>query len=179
MESARDNELPENSQENLDARLDHAIDETFPTSDPVSVVITKGPAPDHADLAARASSRDDQQSQSEQDTAEQLLDQVRDALHDVADQTAGAAQDAYNQGKRYVRQAGKHYPEAARYYQEGRQALHQRALENPWPFLLAASAVGYVLAWMIHSERRDRRHRVPDHGKTRTSYAPHEDTRFS
>ena len=37
-----DNKLPENSQENLDARLDHAIEETFPTSDPVSVTITKG-----------------------------------------------------------------------------------------------------------------------------------------
>jgi len=41
-----DNNLPENSQENLDARLDHAIGETFPTSDPVSVTITKGPKPD-------------------------------------------------------------------------------------------------------------------------------------
>ena len=35
-----DNKLPENSQENLDARLDHAIEETFPTSDPVSVTPT-------------------------------------------------------------------------------------------------------------------------------------------
>ena len=41
-----DNKLPENSQANLDARLDHAIEETFPTSDPVSVTITKGPEPD-------------------------------------------------------------------------------------------------------------------------------------
>jgi hypothetical protein len=38
-----DSKLPENSQENLDSRLDHAIEETFPTSDPVSVTITKGP----------------------------------------------------------------------------------------------------------------------------------------
>ena len=44
-----DNKLPENSQANLDARLDHAIEETFPTSDPVSVTITKGPEPDRAD----------------------------------------------------------------------------------------------------------------------------------
>ena len=44
-----DNKLPENSQENLDARLDHAIEETFPTSDPVSVTITKGPEPDRPD----------------------------------------------------------------------------------------------------------------------------------
>ena len=36
-----DCDLPENCQERLDERLDHAIYETFPTSDPVSVVITK------------------------------------------------------------------------------------------------------------------------------------------
>jgi hypothetical protein len=37
----RSSDLPENSKENLDTKLDHAIDETFPTSDPVSVKITK------------------------------------------------------------------------------------------------------------------------------------------
>jgi hypothetical protein len=36
-----DCDLPENCQEKLDERLDHAIYESFPTSDPVSVVITK------------------------------------------------------------------------------------------------------------------------------------------
>jgi hypothetical protein len=36
-----DKHLPENSQENLDDKLDHALEETFPTSDPVSVKITK------------------------------------------------------------------------------------------------------------------------------------------
>ena len=48
-----DNKLPENSQANLDARLDHAIEETFPTSDPISVTITKGPEPDRPDQEAR------------------------------------------------------------------------------------------------------------------------------
>ena len=37
----RDHQLQENSRENLDRKLDHAITETFPTSDPVSVKITK------------------------------------------------------------------------------------------------------------------------------------------
>ncbi len=36
-----DRKLPENSKENLDKKLDHAIEETFPTSDPISVSITK------------------------------------------------------------------------------------------------------------------------------------------
>ena len=42
------NPHPENSRENLDRKLDHAIEETFPTSDPVSVTITKGGAIDYA-----------------------------------------------------------------------------------------------------------------------------------
>jgi hypothetical protein len=36
-----DCELPENAPENLDGKLDHALEETFPTSDPVSVNITQ------------------------------------------------------------------------------------------------------------------------------------------
>jgi hypothetical protein len=37
----RNQDLRENSKENLDRKLDHGITETFPTSDPVSVKITK------------------------------------------------------------------------------------------------------------------------------------------
>ena len=37
----KDKKLPENSKESLDKKLDHALKETFPTSDPVSVKITK------------------------------------------------------------------------------------------------------------------------------------------
>jgi len=39
--SRQDCDLPENSVENLDRKLDHALEETFPTSDPVSVSITR------------------------------------------------------------------------------------------------------------------------------------------
>jgi hypothetical protein len=39
--SKSDCDLPENSQQNLDRKLDHALKETFPTSDPVSVSITR------------------------------------------------------------------------------------------------------------------------------------------
>ena len=38
---ASDETLPENSKKNLDEKLDNAVDETFPGSDPVSVKITK------------------------------------------------------------------------------------------------------------------------------------------
>jgi hypothetical protein len=84
-----DCDLPENSKENLDAKLDHAIEETFPTSDPVSVSITKGGAIDYDQQNAVASANSANSSQAEQDTAEQLLDQVREALGDVAGSASG------------------------------------------------------------------------------------------
>jgi hypothetical protein len=37
----KDDRLPENSKKNLDRKLDEAVEETFPASDPVSVKITK------------------------------------------------------------------------------------------------------------------------------------------
>jgi hypothetical protein len=168
-----DNNLAENSQENLDARLDHAIEETFPTSDPISVHITKGPEPDHHDQETPSSSADDHLGQAEQDQTEHLLDQVREALQDVTDNVSGAAQDAYDQGRRYVQQAGERYPQAERYVREGREALAHRVTENPLLGLFVAGVAGYALAWVIHRERRDRGLHVPDHARTKRGYAPH------
>jgi ElaB/YqjD/DUF883 family membrane-anchored ribosome-binding protein len=128
-----DCDLPENSKENLDAKLDHAIEETFPTSDPVSVNITKGGAIDY-----------------DQQDAESVLDQVRHALSDVTERASGAARDAYNQGQDYVRQTRERYPEAERFYQDGSRAISQQATENPWLWLIVAGAAGYGLGWMIH-----------------------------
>jgi ElaB/YqjD/DUF883 family membrane-anchored ribosome-binding protein len=144
-----DCDLPENTQENLNAKLDHAIEETFPTSDPVSVNITKGSAIeyDQQDPASATPSRHDQEGE---DSIESVLDQVRDALSDVTESASGAARDAYSQGQDYVRQASARYPEAERYYQDGSRAISQQVTETPWLSLAVAGAVGYGLAWMIH-----------------------------
>jgi ElaB/YqjD/DUF883 family membrane-anchored ribosome-binding protein len=170
-----DNKLPENSQENLDARLDHAIEETFPTSDPVSVTITKGPEPDRPDQGARSSSAGEQGGPPEQDSTEQILDQVREALHDVADQASGAARDMYSRGEHYARQAREHYPEAERYIREGKRAVTQRVAGNPLLALFMAGVAGYALAWLIHGERQNRKPDVPDYGRTDRGYAPYRD----
>jgi ElaB/YqjD/DUF883 family membrane-anchored ribosome-binding protein len=175
IESSLDNSLPENSQENLDARLDHAIEETFPTSNPISVTITKGPEPDGPDQRARPSSADDQGDTPEQDSTEQILDQVREALHDVADQESGAARDIYSRGEHYARQAREQYPEAERYIREGQRAVTERVAGNPLLALLMAGAIGYALAWMIHGQRRGRDEHIPDYGRTSRGYAPHWD----
>ena len=170
-----DNKLPENSQENLDARLDHAIEETFPTSDPVSVTITKGPEPDGPDQRARSPSAGDQGSPPEQDSTEQILDQVREALHDVADQASEAARDMYSRGEHYTRQAREQYPEAERHIREGQRAMTERVAGNPLLALFMAGAIGYALAWMIHGQRRTREAHVPDYGRIDRGYAPHRD----
>ncbi len=156
-----DHDLPENSKENLDRKLDHAIEETFPTSDPVSVLITKGPPAD--DSRGAGASGD----QAEQDAAESLLDQVRATLSDAAGSASGMAREAYSQGTRYMRRAGEQYPEAGRYYEESRRALSQRINENPWLFIGAAAAFGYGLAWLIHSRSQDRDEHLPDYARTR------------
>ena len=156
-----DSKLPENSQENLDSRLDHAIEETFPTSDPVSVTITKGPEPDRPEKEAHSLAADNQQGEPEQGSTEQVLDQVREALNDVARQTR--EQD----------------PQAERYVREGQRAVSHRMAENPLLSLLVAGAIGYVLAWMIHGEKRDRKTDVPDYGRTSRGYAPHREQQHS
>jgi ElaB/YqjD/DUF883 family membrane-anchored ribosome-binding protein len=175
IEHSLDNSLPENSQENLETRLDHAIEETFPTSDPVSVTITKGPEPDRPDQETRASSAEEQQGQPEQGSTEHVLDQVREALNDVADQASGAAHEVYRRGEHYVRQAGERYPQAERYYREGQQVFRQQATESPLLSLLLAAAAGYALAWMIHGRWQGQGTGVPDYGRTRQGYAPHRD----
>jgi ElaB/YqjD/DUF883 family membrane-anchored ribosome-binding protein len=171
-----DNKLPENSQENLDARLDHAIEETFPTSDPVSVTITKGPEPDGPDQGARSPSAGDQGGPPEQGSTEHVLDQVGESLHDVADQASGAAREMYSRGEHYARQAREQYPEAERYIREGQRAVTHRVTENPLLALLVAGAIGYALGWMIHGQRRTRDVHVPDYGRTDRGYAPHRET---
>ena len=170
-----DNMLPENSQENLDARLDHAIEETFPTSDPVSVTITKGPEPARPDQEARASSVDDHQDQPEPAPIDHVLDQVREALNDVAGSASEAAGNVYSQGERYARQARERYPEAERYIREGQQAVTHRVTESPLLALFVAGAIGYALAWLIHGQRRGPDEHVPEYGRTNQGYAPHRD----
>ena len=174
-----DSKLPENSQENLDSRLDHAIEETFPTSDPVSVTITKGPEPDRPEKEAHSLAADNQQGEPEQGSTEQVLDQVREALDDVAGSAAEAAGNVYKRGEQYARQAREQYPQAERYVREGQRAVSHRMAENPLLSLLVAGAIGYVLAWMIHGEKRDRKTDVPDYGRTSRGYAPHREQQHS
>jgi len=166
-----DNKLPENSQENLDARLDHAIEETFPTSDPVSVTITKGAGTDPYGQAASPSSGLDQKISPEQDATEHVLEQVREALNDVAGSASEVAGTVYSHGERYARQVSEQYPQAQHYARDAQRLVTRHTTGNPLLSLFVAGAIGYALAWMIHGERQNRDRHVPDYAKTRHGYA--------
>ena len=152
----KDSALPENSKENLERKLDHAIKETFPSSDPVSVSITKGGAIDYDRHDAAASAAQGSLGQEGQSTAENLLGQARESVASVAGAASEAAREAYDQGRRYASAARERYPEAERYYQDGTQAVRQQAAENPLLTLLVGVGIGYALAWKIHSGGSDR-----------------------
>jgi ElaB/YqjD/DUF883 family membrane-anchored ribosome-binding protein len=163
-----DCDLPENSKENLDAKLDHAIEETFPTSDPVSVSITKGSAIDYDQEGRPAGSGS--QGREEPAMAGDLLGQAQSKLREVAESVSGLAQDAYDQSQHYMRRAGERYPEVQRLYQQGSRTVSDRVTESPWLAILAAGAAGYLLAWLIHGGSRDRTGRVPDYARTGRAY---------
>jgi ElaB/YqjD/DUF883 family membrane-anchored ribosome-binding protein len=170
--------LPENSQEHLDAQLDHAIEETFPTSDPVSVMVTrKAESEERSGAVSRTSDRQRQPvpDQAEQETAEELLDHVKEAFGRATQAAYGKVHESYDEILRFGRRARERYPEAERSYRAGRRAVEAWVTENPWPSVLMAGAVGYGLAWMIHGAPRGRERRVPDYARTYTRYASRRD----
>src|SRR3712207_2759083 len=122
-----DKTLPENTKENLDRKLDHAVEETFPTSDPVSVTITKGGAIDYdqngnpikGDQAQVGDgSGGDLMGHAKEALgtiaakAPEVVGQARDPLGDAATTVSHIASGAYEQGQRYARQAAERYPQA-------------------------------------------------------------------
>ena len=123
-ERLSDNSLAENSQEDLDARLDHAIEENFPTSDPISVVVPEKAVPEVPREVAATSSvlSRESQDQAEQSSADELLDDVWETLQDVARTAFGAAREAYRETQDYVRKTGEWYPEAEQHYRAGQRA---------------------------------------------------------
>jgi len=162
--------MPENSQENLDRKLDHAVKETFPTSDPVSVTITKGGAIDYDDAGNPISQASSMPLRDTKRAAEALLTQVRSAASDVADKASTAAREAYRQGAGYARAAGDRYPEAGRYYREGTEVVRRQAGEYPILTLVVGIGIGYMLARVIHGGRSDHAEDVPEYARTDRAY---------
>src|SRR5215211_2747478 len=169
-----DKALPENSQQNLNKKLDRAVEETFPSSDPVSVSITKGGAIeyDHDDDEAEDPSIV-RSNLSQQGTSESLLNQAKEKLSDVGSAVSEAAHEAYTEGSRYVREAVGYHPEMERYYRQSTEAVRQQASDNPLLTLLIGLGLGYAQAWMIHRTASGGARGIPDYARTRRVYARH------
>jgi sporulation protein YlmC with PRC-barrel domain len=82
-------------------------------------------------------------------STDSLVDQARNTVADVADRASEVARGAYDQGQRYVREAGDRYPEAQRYYQRASQTIERQFTNAPLVSLLAVGAVGLSMAWII------------------------------
>ena len=167
--SESDNALSENSKQNLDKKLDLAVEETFPASDPVSMSITKGGAIDYGDEGVSASATRGKPEQ--KSTAEHILTEAKEKLSEAGSTVSGAAHEAYAQGSRYVREVMDEYPEAERYYRQGTAAVRQEVAEHPWVTLLLGIGLGYLFAWAIH--RSGGSEGVPNYARTRRVYASH------
>jgi hypothetical protein len=164
--------LPENTRENLERKLDHAIEETFPTSDPVSVTITKGGAIDYDEHGRAVPGQGGSQGSSQPDTGEAILSQAKEALSGAASTASKVAGEAVEQGRRYARQAAERFPQAARYSREAMERARSYAAEAPLLTAIAGFALGYALAWAIHS-RSHREEPVPDYARRSLSFRPH------
>jgi len=106
-------------------------------------------------------------------TAEGVVGQAAEAAHNVAESTSKLARDTYETGTRYVREGLSRYPEAGRYLSEGSRAVGRPVEQNPVLALLAAGAVGYLLAYLIHGGGfQSLRESVPDYARTR-EYSRH------
>ena len=90
---------------------------------------------------------------SSQGTAEQLYDRAREAADHVADRASDLWDDTYDQGRRYYREGSR----AVGHLDGGTVAT-----------ALAAAALGYALAYLIHAQSNSRR--VPDYGRVRADY---------
>ena len=167
------NRLPENPKRSLDEKLDRAVEETFPASDPVSMSVTKGGAIDYGDEGVSASARPGKPQ--EKSTAEHILAEAKEKLSEAGSTVSEAAHEAYAQGSRYVREVMDEYPEAERYYRQGTAAVRRHTAENPLLTLVLGLGIGYALALIIHGFALSGTKGVPDYARTRTVFAPRRD----
>jgi hypothetical protein len=114
---------------------------------------------------------EEQQGQPGPGSTEHVLEQVREALNDVAGSATEVVGTVYRQGENYARQASERYPEARQYARKAQRLVTRHTTGSPLLSLVVAGALGYALAWMLHGERRSQNSHVPDYARTRRDYA--------
>jgi len=97
------------------------------------------------------------------------LIRARNTAADLAGRASDVAREAYDQGQRYVREAGERYPQAQRYYERATQSIEHQVTEAPLVSLLAIGAVGLSMGWLIGGLNRSQE-RARSRGRTRRDY---------
>jgi len=110
-----------------------------------------------------------------QDRPEDLVGQATEAVRNVASSASDLAQDTYERGARYVRDGWDSLPDVDRYS----QAVSRPVEQNPVLAILAAGAVGYLVAYLVHGGGiQTIRDSMPDYGD-RGARREHDDRRRS
>ena len=130
----------EDTKENLDARLDHGIKESFPGSDPVSVKVSKY-APGDDPNETETGNKDAYQ-------------RARAAANNLSEKVGETVSGLRERGKEYL-------PRAAEEFRRERDRVTQTVSAHPGPALLLAGViaigVGLVAYEMLSSSRTRRR----------------------
>ncbi len=146
-----DRSLPENAKPNLDRRLDEGIEETFPTSDPVSVAVTRMPP---GDIAGDSDALDWRAA------GQETLRHANEALGSASVAAAGLAREAYAQGRGYADTLRQRYPDPRDQAYEAMDGVRRQAGGHPVVTLLVGAVVGFALAQILFASREhDRGHR--------------------
>jgi ElaB/YqjD/DUF883 family membrane-anchored ribosome-binding protein len=92
--------------------------------------------------------------QNPKDMAGDAAQQAKGVIAETADRVKGAAVDAGDRAQAFAREAGRQATAAAEtLYGQGnemRDVIERTVVENPWPALLIAGAIGYGMACLVH-----------------------------
>jgi len=92
------------------------------------------------------------------------MGQATEAVGNVAESASDFARDTYERGARYAREGWDSLPDVGRYS----RAVSRPVEQNPVSAILAAGAVGYLVAYLIHGGGVQAiRDSMPDYGDDR------------
>jgi hypothetical protein len=134
--------------------VDDTVDDSFPASDP--------PAWTTAGTKSVAANTESNKAPD----APQGTNAAGPAEDGTIARMSRLAEQVYESGRHYAREAQQRLPEAERYIDQGRRAAARSVESYPLTAVILAGAAGFALAWFIYrgTESRGRRE-VPPYGR--------------
>ena len=152
---------PESDLKKMQQRLvDETVDESFPASDPPAWTTTNSQS-----VAAQVDETESDRAGGTQGSVDGAAG--HGAARDLADRASHLARGAMRTGGRYLDEVRQRWPEAERYYEDGRRMVTRPVETYPLTAVILAALVGYGLGWLVHG-RRSRRsagRELPPYGR--------------